>query len=120
MTCIKFVNGLSSLTELRFSGTPHKFKKNKLIMFMERSYLHFSVILESKVITNKMFFLFFTNANKSKRMLYSSFIKIINKKVIYWFARRLYTNLFLRGRVTSSKLLEFSDCQEISGGVTGS
>ena len=61
-------------------------------MFMERSYLHFSVILESKVITNKMFFLFFTNANKSKRMLYSSFIKIINKKVIYWFARRLYTN----------------------------
>ena len=60
-------------------------------MFMERSYLHFSVILESKVITNKMFFLFFTNAKKTKECC-SSFIKIINKKVIYWFARRLYTN----------------------------
>ena len=60
-------------------------------MFARPSFLHFSVILESKVITNKIFF-YFLQMQITTIGCCGSSINKINKKVIHWFARRLYTN----------------------------
>ena len=91
-------------------------------MFTELLFLHFSVILESKVRINKILYLFFYFLQLqiiAKKYRGSSINKIDKKVYTGLLVDCIQTSLFLRGRVTSSKLLELCDCQEISGGVTG-